>query len=207
MHQDPEPKYGSLELQWKDGGIPGCKLNRIAHSGRRELLMFSIVCETQRVKQIRAVLAGADIKNKNRVQAAVADIKTNIPGREEWYASTPYGLFPSAEGYTVYQHKLGYGLAHAVFVSRAPGFMLVFSEAALWQELNTTRFTTPILREWVPQIDKALRAENRLEDAHVFNCQCGILTATTSKLDEVVVKLLSRGKIDIPQQTLEVEAA
>jgi len=107
----------------------------------------------------------------------------------------------------VYSHKLGYGLAHAVFVTKSPGFMMIVTEESLWQELNTTRFTTPILREWIPFIDRKLREISRLENAHVYGCQCGILSATTSKLDEIVIEGLSKGKISIPRQEAEVAVA
>ena len=192
-------KYGELEMVWKDGGTPGVKLHKIAHSGRSELLMFAIVAETQRIKQIRAALV-PDKKGNSRVSASASGIKTNIPGREEWYASTPHRLVPSAEGYLCYQHKIGYGLAHAVFITKAPGFMMVVTEESLWQELNSTRFTTPILREWMPYIEKELRECSRLEDAHVFGCKCGILSATTTKLDEIVIEGLSKRHISIPRQ-------
>ena len=205
-HSHEDGKYGEIEFLWKDGGTPGVKFNKIAHSGRSELLMFSIIAETQRVKQIRAALV-PDKKGKSRVSASASGIKTNIPGREEWYACTPHRLNPSAEGYLCYQHKIGYGLAHAVFVTKSPGFIMIVTEETLWRELNTTRFTTPILRQWMPYIEKALRDCNRLEDAHVFNCHCGYLSATTAKLDEIVVQGLIEGKIHIPNQQAEAAVA
>jgi len=77
---------------------------------------------------------------------------------------------------------------------------MVVTEESLWQELNTTRFTTPILRKWMPYIETKLRECNRLEDAHVFSCRCGILSATTKKLDEIVIAGLRDGSITIPHQ-------
>jgi hypothetical protein len=85
--------------------------------------------------------------------------------------------------------------------------MMVVTDESLWQELNTTRFTTPILREWIPFIDRKLRECNRLENAHVFNCQCGILSATTAKLDAIVIDGLKSGKISIPRQEAEIAVA
>ncbi len=191
-------KYGDIEFTWKDGGTPACKFNKIAHSGRSELLMVSLIAESHRIKQIRAALA-PNPKGTNRVSIIAGGVRTNRPGEPDWYANTPGRLTPSVEGYICYQSKLGYGLAHAVFVTKTPGFMLVMSEESLWQELNTTRFTTPLLREWMPYIEKKLREYNRLENAHVFGgCQCGILTASTKKLDEIVLEGLTDRHIAIP---------
>ncbi len=83
----------------------------------------------------------------------------------------------------------------------------IVTEESLWQELNTTRFTTPILREWIPFIDRKLRECNRLENAHVYGCQCGILTATTTKLDEIVIGGLKDGDIVIPRDCPVTAAA
>ena len=43
-----------------------------------------------------------------------------------------------------------------------------------------------------------VRDDERLEDAHVFNCRCGILSATTQKLDEIVSQGLQQRMILIP---------
>jgi hypothetical protein len=207
--QDNGTGFGEIEFHWKDGATPSVKFNKIAHSGRSELLMVSLVAESQRIKQIRAALAptGNKANNANRVSATAGGVKTNIPGREAWEAGAPGNLNPSAEGYLCYQHKLGFGLCHALFVTKAPGFLLVLSEEALWQELNTTRFTTPLLREWMPYLEQQLRDCNRLEDAHVYGCRCGILTATTKKLDEIVIAGLTSGEIVIPEEEPALAAA
>ena len=197
--EQEQPRWGEIEFTWKDGGTPGIKFDRLAHSGRRELLMFSCVAEAQRIKQIRAALCASET-TKSQVRAIAAGVHTNVPGRETWYASTPGTLIPTSDGYLVYTHKLGYGMAHALFVTKAQGFMMIVTPESLWRELNTTRFTTPLLKEWVPYIEKRLRADNLLEDAHVFNCTCGILSATTSKLDEIVTDGLKKWLITIPDQ-------
>lgn len=193
-HDEEQPKFGDVEFQGKDFSTPAVKFDKLAISGRGELLLISLVADTQRVKQIRAILCGGA---KATIQAG--GIKVNQPGKEHWYAHSPGRLFPTEDGYQVFTHKLGYGMAHALFVTRMPGFMKVVSEESLWQELKSTRFTTPILREWMGHIEERLRDEERLEDAHVFNCRCGILSATTQKLDEIVSEGLQQLMILIPQ--------
>jgi hypothetical protein len=185
---------GDVEFQGKDISTPSVKFDKLAISGRGELLLISLVADTQRVKQIRAILSGGA-----KAIANASGIKVNQPGREAWYAHAPGRLLPTAEGYQCFTHKLGYGLAHALFVTRAPGFMRVVTPEFLWQELNDVRFTTPILREWLPHMEYMLRHEEKLEDAHVFNCKCGILSATTTALDEIVKEGLQQRFISIPR--------
>ncbi len=174
---DDETKRGDIEMVGKDLGVPPTPFDRIAVGGRGELLMVSLVAETQRVKQIRAILAGGA-----RVTIQAAGVKIKRPGDEPWRASHPGRLLPTPEGYQCHTHKLGFGLAHALFLTRMPGFMKVVTPESLWQELTSTRFTTPILKDWVPYLERQLRADESLEEAHVFRCQCGVLTATTRTL-------------------------
>lgn len=187
-------KLGDVEFSGRDILTPAVKFDKLAISGRGELLLISLIADTQRVKQIRAILCGGA-----KAVAQASGIKVNQPGGEHWRAHTPGRLNPSAEGYQCYTHKLGYGLAHALFITRSPGFMKVVTPESLWQELNDIRFTTPILQAWVPYLEAELRAQERLEDAHVFNCKCGILTATTKKLDEIVSLGLEQRELVIPR--------
>jgi hypothetical protein len=203
--QPEQGRLGEIEFQWKGGGTPAVKFDRIAHSGRRELLMVSLIADGMRLKQLRAALCGTE-KSRENTTATADGIKTNQPGNEHYYASVPGYLKLSPDGYQMFQHKLGYGMSHAMFISRTPGFMMVVTPESLWRELNSTRFTTPILREWMPYLDRELRACQKLEDAHVFNCKCGLLTATTSALDKIVIDGLAKGKIHITPETATATA-
>jgi hypothetical protein len=194
---DKPQKFGDIDFSGKDIGIPAVPFDKLAISGRGELLLLSIFCDTMRVKAIRAILCGGA-----KATANAGGVKVNQPGAESWYAHMPGRLTPTTEGYQVFTHKIGFGMAQALFITRMPGFMKVVTEESLWQELNSTRFTTPILREWVPYIENTLRYEERLEDAHVFNCKCGILTATTQSLDKIVSEGLQQRELIIPRPVM-----
>jgi hypothetical protein len=193
MSQEPK-QMGDVEFQGKDISTPGVKFDKLAISGRGELLLVSLVADTQQVKQIRAILCGGA-----KAVIMAGGINVNQPGKADWYAKQPCKLYPSEEGYQCYTHKIGYGMAHALFLTRTPGFMKVVTPESLWQELNNVRFTTPILKEWVPYIEEQLRNMSRLEDAECFNCKCGILSATTTSLDEVISQGLAQDNILIPR--------
>ena len=192
QRDEPTPTWGDLEIQGKDFSTPAVKFDKLAVGGRGELLLVSLVAETQRVKQIRAILCGGA---KATIQAT--GVKLTRPGDEPWQAREPGRLYPTTDGYVCQTHKLGFGLAHALFLTRTPGFMKVVTSESLWQELNDVRFTTPLLKAWVPYIEDRLRSDERLEDAHAFQCRCGILSAMTRHLDEVVSQGLADHKITI----------
>jgi hypothetical protein len=195
-HQGAEIAFGAIEFSGKDIQTPPVQFDRIAVGGRGELLLLSLIADTQRVKQIRAILCGAA-----KAVAQAGGVKVNQPGREPWEARQPGRVLPTPEGYQVYTHKLGYGLAHALFVNRMPGFMKVVTEESLWRELNDVRFTTPILGGWMQYIGAQLREADLLEDAHAYRCRCGVLSATTQQLDEVVARGLAEGHLRIPRRS------
>ena len=124
----------------KDIGIPAVPFNKLAITGRGELLLLSIFTDQMRVKAIRSILCGGA-----KATANASGVKVGQPNDEHWKRHTPGRLTPTADGYQVFTHKLGYGMAHALFITRMPGFMKIVTPESLWQELNTVRFTTPIL--------------------------------------------------------------
>ena len=186
-------KFGDIDFAGKDIGIPSVPFDKLAVSGRGELLLLSVFTDQMRVKAIRAILCGGA---KATCQASGVNVAQ--AGGDHWRRHSPGRLTPTSDGYHVYQHKLGYGMAHALFVTRMPGFMKAISEESLWQELKQVRFTTPILREWMPYIEKSLRHDDLLEDAHTFGCRCGILSANTGQLDTIVSGGLQQLELVIP---------
>lgn len=189
-----QKRFGDIEFSGKEIGIPAVPFDKLAMSGRGDLLLLSVFCDPMRVKQIRAILCGGA-----KAVGNASGVQVGPPGGAYYEFHTPGRLLPTADGYAVHTHKLGFGLVHALFITRMPGFLKVVSEESLWQELTGPRFTTPLLREWMPYIEKQLRNNQELEDAHTFGCHCGVLSATTKSLDEIVTRGLQRYEIEIPR--------
>ena len=188
--------FGSVDIQGKEALIPSLPYDRIAIGNQGHLYLLSLIAEDQRIKAIRALFTG----KAGRVLVTAAGGKVRKPSDPEWRGeSNPGNLTITEGGYACYKHKLGYGQSHALFVTREQGFLPVVSEESLWQELNDVRFTTPILRAWMPYIEAQLREQELLDDARVFNCRCGFLTAHTGNLDEIVESGLKAGDILIPR--------
>jgi len=187
-------RFGDIEFSGKDFLTPSIDFDRIAVTAQGKLLLLSVIADQMRIKQIRAIL-GSGVK----CSITAGGIRVGKPGAQYWDTYSPGRLFPDNEGYATYTHKLGYGMVHAMFVTRDDGFLPIVTEESLWQKLKGTKFTTPLIREWVPYITERLRADERLEDADCYNCECGVLSATDKSLDEVITEGLQQYLLSIPR--------
>jgi hypothetical protein len=183
-------KLGNISFSGKDIAMSAVSFNRIAF-GQNKLYMVSLVAETQRVKAIRSILNGGA---KVIIEASGVDAKR--PGHQNWGSTSIGRLYATEEGYNCWVNKLEYGLAHAILITRMPGFMRIVSDQTLWDELNDVRFTTPILREWLPYIEHQLRLFGILEDATAFGAVCGVLNLQTPQLDDIVTTGIRRGHLE-----------
>ena len=103
-----------------------------------EILLLSIIGPETSVKALTAGLRASG-KAQQRIDYAVEVGDVNCAN-----------LVKSPDGYRLQRTKLDYGLWHVLCISRRDGFMPVLTEETVWQELQSERFTTPLLREWMP---------------------------------------------------------
>ena len=96
--------------------IPATPFDRLAISGRGELLLVSVVAPTQTIKQIRAILHGG-----TKVKIMAGGVRVQQPSAGLYTAHQPGNLWPSADGYMTYVHKLDYGQAHALLHHKGAG--------------------------------------------------------------------------------------
>lgn len=174
-------------FEWADDKQQHIQLDydRLAVSGRT-LLLASLVGAVADVKCLRAAL-GSDVRQG-------IDLSGEVPeGRE------PEGFTATADpmGYQLYVHRMPYGTAHAVMISRRPGFILSGDSEALWAELKDPRYTTPLLKRWLPYLESELESQGKLTACECVGCYCRVLTATTKNLDELVESGLKQGLITI----------
>jgi hypothetical protein len=177
------------QFEWSDGKSIHIQawFDKVAlHDDR--LVFISLVAFSQDVKAFRAALA-AGLESPMRIKGVtLKDAEdTLVPGV----------VWPSPSGYRLDAHKLGFGSIHALFTSRQQGFLANDSDDALWQELKDDRFTTPLLRRWLPHIRKELELSFLLSRCYSFDCTCSILTATSADLDSIVESGLKNGLISI----------
>jgi hypothetical protein len=141
-------------LRWRDGNQIdiGVAVDKLAIAKDR-LAMVSCVGYAQDIKALRAALAGgtqAPMTFTDREGRALTLTEGNTP-------VTPQYVYPSAgTRYAADSHRLAFGVHHATFVAAVPGLMLEDSDDALWNELKHPRYTTPLLRAWLPYLRREL---------------------------------------------------
>jgi hypothetical protein len=156
-----------------------------------KLVFISLVAFSQDVKALRAALAAG--------LASPMWLK-NVTLSKDGESSVPGSVSPSPGGYRIDAHRLGLGSIHALFTCRQQGFLPNDSDDALWQELKQERFTTPLLRGWLPYIRKELELKSLLARCYTLDCTCCILTATSADLDSIVEFGLKNGLISIKEE-------
>ena len=87
------------------------------------------------------------------------------------------------DGYRFHVHKLASDVAHLVAIAKQPGLLPVYSIDALYHELKTDRYTTPILREWLDDLEAELKSRRLLAVAEMHGITSGLLRATSDDLD------------------------
>ncbi len=190
-------KFGRLGVSLDKGGAYAIDADRVALSEDNVVLLASVLGDTGTIKGIRAVL-NADVK----AYLSVEGIETRQAGEtshDYWSNRSPSYAKKDETQYLTFFHRLPFGMAHAVFVSKRPGFLPVGTPTRIWKELMDNRFTTPMLRGWMPYIVEQLRAKDLLRDAWCYRCQSVLLTATTEDLDQIVTEGVASGALAIDQ--------
>jgi hypothetical protein len=67
-------------------------------------------------------------------------------------------------------------------------------------ELKQERFTTPLLRGWLPHICKELENQNVLVRSYTLDCTCCLMAATSADLDAIVEGGLKNGTLSIKEE-------
>ncbi len=153
-----------------------------------KLVFISLVAFSQDIKAIRAALAAG--------LASPIWLK-NVTLSKDGETKLPESVWPSPGGYRIDAHRLGFGSIHALFTCRQQGFLPNDSDDALWQELKQERFTTPLLRCWLPYVRKELELKSLLARCYTLDCTCCILSANSADLDAIVEFGLKHGLVSI----------
>ena len=123
---------------------------------------------------------------------ATTALAPDVPGEANMYR-----LIHDSAGYDRHLSKIAYGTHQMMLVSRCQGFLPEMSAASLWRVISGERFTTPLLRAWLPWIERELLDRELLLPLRCFNCKCGWLKATSDDLDGIVGEGLRTNKLVI----------
>jgi hypothetical protein len=162
---------GILKLDAGEGKQWSCLADGVAYELKRSVLLAaSVVGSGTEVKAWRAALS--------------CETKLSFV----WAATGGYDLTltKDPDGYDLHVAPLGLGAWHLVATAKREDFVPCMDEEAVWQNL-VRRTTTPIMREWMPQLVRRLHAEDLLTAATAHGRLApGLLNVTTKSLDELV---------------------
>ncbi len=193
-------ELGSISISNKDTKLSIVQFDRMAvlHD---KLMYVSLVAEKGRIKQVRAILATAG-KGTTIEASGPKLFRAEDLGKELWKGRTIGRLYPDSDGYTMQKHDLDFNLAHAVFIARDPGFMLVMSKLALFKQIKRSTIknpiTTPFIPEWLDFMEQKLREQCLLEECYCYRCSCGYFSAGSIALESTIKEGLEKGEITIP---------
>lgn len=182
-----------MTVETKTQNIPSLEFDRVAVHEDGRLQFVSLLADGVRLKAVRAMLSGAT----GKATITASGMKLVKPG---YYGEKSIGnmrISNEPAGYDCHIHKLGMNLAQCMMISRAEGFMVNVTETALWNQIKDTRFTTPVLRDWLPYIKRELERRGLLNWCWIHDCKCATLTANVEHLDDIVKKGLNRREIEI----------
>jgi hypothetical protein len=188
---DQEYELGSMQFAHPKGEYNHLiQYDRLAVGPTGHLLFASIVADHGLVKAVRACLG------TNGTPPTILATGGRV-AKPKGVSRNPGKLAASPDKYRVEWAKLDPTAAHAVLIAKSPGLLLNTGDEAIWQELNDSRFTTPILRSWVPYIARELRRLDLLQEAECYRCEVGLLVATTADLDKIVVNGVRDGVLPV----------
>jgi hypothetical protein len=148
-----------------------------------ELYALSVAGTAQEIQAVAAGLADASL------ELSWPDL-----GVDRWTKA----VTPARGGFDCRKEKLEYDTWHLVAVSKSKSFFLHETDEALWQQLRSERFTTPILKHWTPAIRQQLHKRGLLTKLDHFGpCSPAYLLASSATLDDVVSHGIQHGLLRI----------
>jgi hypothetical protein len=188
---DTNPEVGTFEFE----------VFRHSRAGRTTSSHFTLRCNAIGLHE-REILLLSVIGPETSVKAVTAGLRSSTRDQERIEYTIHLGninatnLTKCPQGYGVHRAKLGYGLWHALFLGKRPGFLPVLSEASLWHQLNSSQFTTPLLREWVPRLYAEMLNEQIVPLVQA-GCHAGLVMTDTAALDKLVTHGLRKKHLTI----------
>jgi hypothetical protein len=177
-----------VEFSSKGDGYPSLFTDKFAvMKSDKSVMLMSVAAPQAVIKGIRALLACE--KDEPYISGSPLHLIDPADGEVRTVNAK---MSPSPHGYDLYSHRLEYGYAHALFVTKDRNLLLEGTDDELWRKLNGSNYTTPLLRHWIPWIKEDMIASGRIEIAASLNCQVSRLVCSNENLDEIV----SRGVRD-----------
>jgi len=141
------------------------------------LLLLSATGPDTAVKSVRATLYQPDVEAEFVLEGC-EEIQQMVKAR--------IGFDGRAAVYSAAMVKLAPGVIHMVALARIPGLMPNMSDDHLWGELTSPRYTTPLLRSWIPWLKESMIQDENIVVAHGLASSVGVLRVEPDELDALV---------------------
>jgi hypothetical protein len=104
--------------------------------------------------------------------------------------------------YRIVTTRLAFDWYHLIAVSKDDRLLPSLSEAGIWKILKSDKFTTPLLRPWVPKLIEKFKAKNPRGESHLdplrcFQCEAALLQLNDTDLDKIVTAGIRSGELKI----------
>lgn len=154
----------------------------------KEILLLSVAGSETAVKALTAGLRSST-KDQKRIEYTV-----QLGGVNETLLSR------CPDGYRVYRLRLDYNLWHVLCLAQRDGFLPVVIDETLWSLFQSSRFTTPLLRQWVPWLNQEMRNKGTIVPLTQAGCNAGLVQADDETLDGLVREGLQQRHLKISGQ-------
>ena len=149
------------------------------------LLLLSATGPDTAAKAVRATLYQPDIEAEFILHGDESEEMTR--------ARTEFDGKPVSYGAAI--AKLAPGVIHLVALAKIPGFMPNMSDDHLWTELSGPRYTTPLLRSWIPWLKRTMTKDGGIVVANGFQATVGVLKTEPDELDALVMQGVKEGHL------------
>ena len=151
------------------------------------LLLLSATGPDTAVKSVRATLYQPDVE---------AEFLLEMDNTERMLkARSTYDGKPMT--YSAAVTKLAPGVIHLVALAKIPGLMPNMSDDHLWAELTGARYTTPLLRAWIPWLKATMAQGGGIVVANGFSSAVGVLKTEPDELDALVTLGVKEGFLNL----------
>ena len=193
-----ELKMGTLEMSapMAHHTLQCCQF---AYDFREDIFLVGSVAGPQTAVKSFAAALNENVKLKIVCRdfqvVAFDDTVENVPR---------YTDFKKLDGQGKYRtpmHRLGFNQVHCLAIAKDERLMPCVTEEALWQKLRSSRFTTPLLRSWMPWLMRQLVDDGHLVKLPAFNCRPGLLKLEDAGLDTLVSRGVGTGALKIGKES------
>jgi hypothetical protein len=161
------------------------KLHRRHSRDYPGILLLSATGPDTAAKAVRATLYQPDVQAEFVLEGGNAERMLK--------ARMTFGGKPVSYGAAI--AKLAPGVIHLVALAKIPGLMPNMSDDHLWTELSGPRYTTPLLRSWIPWLKQAMTEGSGIVVAEGLASTVGVLKTEPDDLDALVTRGVKEGHL------------